>query len=109
MLHHVTKHFSQNNDAILIHMKALTEQDIISLMREEWERNLQEKADIVFSMNTGGKETILIAPELKLQHRTSGLKYTVSSVSPRDVVLRAPEGHEFVVDADTLEKDYILE
>ena len=90
-------------------MGLLTEQDIITLMREEWERNLQEKAQLTFKADVGGKDKILVAPELKVQNAKSGIKYTVSSVSPRDVILRTPEGNEFIVNADELEKDYLLE
>jgi hypothetical protein len=93
-------------------MRKLTETDIIDVMREEWTsrvKTLCEKANITFSGVVGDKDTILVAPELKVQHRKSGLKYTVDSVSPQDVVLRTSEGKLFIVDATTFENEYVLE
>ena len=93
-------------------MRSLTEHDIIDVMREEWTSRVNvlcEKANITFVGKVGDKDTILVAPELKLQHSSSGLKYTIDSVSPRDVVLRTPEGKLFTVDAQTLENEYLLE
>jgi len=97
---------------IINNMRTLTEADIINVMREEWTsrvKTLCEKSNVTFSGVVGDKDTILVAPELKIQHRASGLKYTIDSVSPQDVVLRTPEGKLFTVDAQTLENEYLLE
>jgi len=93
-------------------MRTLTEADIINVMREEWTsrvKTLREKANITFAGVVGDKDTILVAPELKVQHSSSKIKYTIDSVSPRDVVLRTPEGKLFTVLADVLEQEYVLE
>jgi len=50
-----------------------------------------------------------LTPELKVMHRDSGIRYTISSVGPRDVILKTPEGEEFIVDADSLEREYYLD
>jgi hypothetical protein len=42
-------------------------------------------------------------------HTKSGIRYTVDSVGPRDVILRTPENETFLVDKDTLEKEYHLD
>lgn len=90
--------------------KQLIEQDIIDIMREEWQikiTNLRETIDLLFKTKEG--EKILLSPELKLIHTKSGIRYTVTSVGPKDVILRTPEGEEFIVDAEILEKEYELD
>lgn len=47
-----------------------------------------------------------VSPELKVRHRATGFLYTVVSVSKKDVVLRTPEGSEFIVDSTAFEKGY---
>jgi len=47
-----------------------------------------------------------VSPDLKVRHRATGFLYTVVSVSKKDVVLRTPEGNEFIVDSATFEKGY---
>lgn len=88
-------------------MKPLTEADIIEIFREEWDhrvRALSEEIDVVLSAPTvGGDSKIILAPELKVRHKESGIRYTVDSVSPREVVLRTPENETFLVDAQELE------
>lgn len=93
-------------------MKTLTEADIIRTMREEWDTKvsaLTETVDVVMNAKVDGSKKPLITPELKLRHKKSQIRYTVSSVGPRDVILRTPEGEEFIVDAPTLEAEYELD
>jgi len=94
-------------------MKNLTESDIIRIFREEWElkvNRLSEEIDVALKAKVGGKEEKhVISPELKILHKKSGIRYTVDSVSPKDCVLRTPEGKTFLVDAETLESEYELD
>ena len=90
--------------------KKLTEQDVIQMMREEWQSkvdNLRETINLMFK--TGDDKETVLSDELKVVHTKSGIRYTVSSVGPRDVVLRTPEGEEFIVDGETIEKEYHLD
>jgi hypothetical protein len=94
-------------------MRELQQEDVIRIMREEWGKKvsaLQETVDLAFSskVNKDGEKPIL-APELKVMHRNSGIRYTVSSVGPRDIILRTPEGEDFLVDKETLEAEYELD
>lgn len=89
-------------------MKKLTEADIIRLMNEEWDKRvatLTEDLELVLGDNVGAT---IVSPELKVRHKTSGLLYTVSSVGPRNVILRTPEEENFIVDKDELESSYEL-
>lgn len=86
-------------------MKHLTEADIIRLMREEWHLKIRKVCEAVADK----LDTSVVSPELKVVHNNSGIRYTVDSVGPRDVVLRTPEGEKFLVDADKLENDYCLD
>jgi hypothetical protein len=47
-----------------------------------------------------------VSPDLKVKHKATGFLYTVVSVSKKDVVLRTPEGKEFIVDAAQFEEGY---
>lgn len=93
-------------------MKKLEESDIIQVMREEWDaklRALSEAADAVLKGKIDGDEKLLIDPGLKLRHKKTQFLYTVRSVSPRDVILKTPEGKEFLVDKEELESSYELD
>ena len=95
-------------------MKTLQEADVIRVMREEWEagvKDLSEQIDMVMNAKVGNKgpEEPVIAPELKIRHKKSQIRYTVSSVGPEDIILRTPEGEDFLVDKHTLENEYELD
>lgn len=94
-------------------MRTLQEEDVIRIMREEWDRKVQaltETIDVVLNSKVGKDgEKPVISPELKVMHKQSGIRYTVSSVGPRDIILRTPEGEEFLVDKDELETAYELD
>jgi hypothetical protein len=102
-------------------MKKLTESDVIRIMREEWDAKvlrLSEDVDAVLQGKIGGKNKILLSPQIKLRHIDSKLLYTLVSVSPEEVVLKAyednkmdgapPEEKCFTVDKKTLEKEYVI-
>ena len=102
-------------------MKKLTESDIIRIMREEWDAKvlrLSEDVDAVLQGKIGGKDKMLLSPQIKLKHNGSKLLYTVVSVSPEEVVLKAYDENEvegappkekcFTVDKETLEKEYVI-
>lgn len=94
-------------------MKNLTEADVIRVMREEWDKKvaaLSETVDIALSAKVGGgEEKPMLSPELKVMHKKSGIRYTVDSVGPRDIILRTPEEDTFLVDKETLESEYELD
>lgn len=77
-------------------------------MREEWEGKVQrlfEDAGVSLKVD----EDNLISPELKIKHKKSGLKYTVDSVGPEDIILRTPEGEQFLVDKEEFGNNYELD
>lgn len=97
---------------IVTPMKPLTEEDVLRTMRDEWNKKvkaLSEAIDMALTARPEGEEKIVVTPELKVRHKKSQIRYTVSSVGPRDIILRTPEGEEFLVDAAELEKDYELD
>jgi cell division protein YceG involved in septum cleavage len=90
-------------------MKILNEQEIIRIMKEEWEakvKSLSEKVDLILKTKVDGKEINPIDSDLKVRHKKSQILYTVDSVSPQDVILVTPEGEKFMISAEELEKDY---
>lgn len=93
-------------------MKKLEEADIIRIMREEWDAKLAELSETVDAVLKGkvdGEEKTLISTELKLRHKDTQYLYTVVSVGPRDVILMTPEGKEFLIDKEELEKNYEID
>ena len=94
-------------------MRNLTEADVIRVMREEWDKKvatLTETVDMAMNSKVGKEgEKPVLAPELKVMHKQSGIRYTVDSVGPRDIILRTPESDKFLVDKETLEAEYELD
>lgn len=94
-------------------MKTLQPEDVIRIMREEWNsriKTLTEEVDVVMNSRVGDAgEVPVISPELKVRHKDSQIRYTVVSVGPRDVILRTPEGEQFLIDSAELEKSYQLD
>jgi hypothetical protein len=93
-------------------MKNLNEADIIQMMREEWNAKLTrlaEEVDAVFKGKIDGEEKEILSPDTKLRHKESKLLYTLISIGPRDAILKTPEGKQFIVDKDTLEKEYAID
>lgn len=93
-------------------MKKLNEEDIIRIMREEWQAKvvaLTEEVDLAFKAKIDGENKDVISQDLKVRHKKSQLLYTVVSVGPRDIILKTPEGEDFLLDKDTLEDEYELD
>jgi hypothetical protein len=93
-------------------MKKLNEQEFLKIMREEWNSKLAQLAedvDITLKTKVDGEEKEVISQDLKVRHKKSQLLYTVVSVGPRDIILKTPEGEEFLLDKDALEKEYELD
>lgn len=93
--------------------RVLRESDVLRVMREVHRDRITELArelDVLFKPNgKGTEEQNVLSPELKLRHKKSGLLYTISSVGPRDAILRTPEDKEFLVDKNGLEAEYELD
>lgn len=91
-------------------MKVLTEAEVIRVFKEEHHKRveaLKEELDMYFK---GGSDTEnVISPELKVKHKKSGIRYTVDSVSTRDIVLRSPEGERCKVNQQTLEDEFEID
>jgi hypothetical protein len=93
-------------------MKKLKDEDILRIMREEWDvklSKLSETVDAVLKGKVDGKDKTLIDTDLKLRHKKSQFLYTVVSVGPRDVILKTPEGKQFIVDKNELEQNYEID
>jgi hypothetical protein len=93
-------------------MKKLQEEDIIRVMREEWQAKvtaLTEEVDLTFKAKVDGENKEVISQDLKVRHKKSQLLYTVVSVGPRDIILKTPEGEEFLLDKEQLEDEYELD
>jgi hypothetical protein len=87
-------------------MRLLSEADIVSALKEAW----HERIDSVLAeiaIDTKDEDGVL-SQGLKIKHKDSGFLYTVSSVGLKDVVLKTPEGEEFLVNNEELEKNYAL-
>ena len=92
--------------------KNLTEKEILRIMREEWDKkvsSLKETIDITFKSKVKDEDKELLSPGLKVLHKNSGIRYTVQSVGVEDIVLKTPEGKDFLVDKHELEKEYELD
>lgn len=93
-------------------MKKLEEEDIVKLMKEEWHKkttSFVESVDAVLTGKVDGKEKNILSPQTKLRHKKTLYLYDLVSVGPRDVILKTPEGKQFIVDKSELEKDYELD
>ena len=81
-------------------------------MREEWNAKvsaLSEEVDLAFKSKVDGEDKDIISQDLKIRHKKSQLLYTVVSVGPRDIILKNPEGEEFLLDKKQLEDEYELD
>jgi hypothetical protein len=93
-------------------MKNLQEEDIIRIIREEWQAKisaLSEEVDLAFKAKIDDENKEVISQDLKIRHKKSQLLYTVVSVGPKDIILKTPEGEKFLLDKDTLEDEYELD
>ena len=82
-------------------------------MREEWDKRierLKEDVKLAFGedVTSDGTKDDIVSPDLKVRHQKSGIRYTVVSVGPRDVILKTPEGKTFILGKNDLEREYTL-
>jgi hypothetical protein len=82
-------------------------------MGEEWDKRVQNVFEqtgvkINVDVDNDGRPEDVISPELKVIHSKSKIRYTIVSVSPSDVVLKTPEGDEFLVDKEEFESAYAV-
>lgn len=94
-------------------MKQLTETDIIRSLREEWDARvgrLRETVGLTLNVDVDEDDTDeeILSADLKVTHTESGIRYTIDSVGPHDVVLLTPEGERFLVNKEEFEKEYEL-
>ena len=89
-------------------MKILTQADIFKIMAEDYQKQLKDAINEIEIFTPDGKK-ILISPELKVRHGSSGLLYTIDSVGAVDVTLRTPEGKMINIEHDEFEKEYNLD
>ena len=81
-------------------MKKLEDSVIIEMMREEWASKMQRLSESVDAVLTGkidGKEKTILSPQTKLRHIKTQYLYDLVSVGTRDVILKTPEGKQFIV------------
>lgn len=93
-------------------MKKLEDSVIIELMKEEWASKLKKLSEAVDAILTGkvdGKEKDILSPQTKLRHKKTQYLYDLVSVGPRDVILKTPEGKQFLVTKEELEADYEID
>lgn len=90
-------------------MRELTEQDIIAMICEEWDRKIRTLVEIapVFKTASGVKKSIL-TKGLKLRHKKSGFEYTIRNVTDDDIELETPEGKLVTVTMKSVKADYEL-
>ena len=62
-----------------------------------------------YDVDNDGDQEPLVSAGLKVVHKDSGFRYTVDSISPRDVMLITPEGEKILVNKDEFEQDYRLD
>jgi hypothetical protein len=94
-------------------MKKLDDKTIVRLMKEEWEKrcsNLINEIDAYFDVDDeDGKKDNVLSTGLKVRKVDDpgkGLLYTIVALSKESVVLKEPEGRQFVLPYDEFEKDY---
>lgn len=78
-------------------MNNLTENDIVRVMREEWDKKVQKLAEEVkLSLTTkiDGKEVEIASPGFKAKNKRSQKLYTVASAGPDVVTLVSADGKE---------------
>lgn len=94
-------------------MAILSEAQILTIMREEYEKRLEElegQIDSFMKAPSAGKNGIISA-ETKVKHKGSQILYTVHgfSLNRKWVILRTPEGKLMKIPGDQFEKEYTLD
>lgn len=91
--------------------KKYKKEDVLKVMREEWSKKikiLSEDVDLNLKVKIDNRNIEPISDELRVKHKKSKIVYTVVSPSLNDVVLRTPEGEEFMINSEVLEDEYDL-
>lgn len=88
-------------------MKTLTTKEVVRLLREEYTRQLNEFDTQPYKGQDEGED--VLSQGLKVRHGKSRLLYTVQSIGLSDVILLTPDGKDFVVTKDQLEKEYEID
>jgi len=86
----------------------LDEKMLITLMREAYQKHLQNLQEFDTSGFGDDKHTVLDVG-LKIRHNKTNLLYTISQLGIDDIVLMTPDGEEFTVSRKELEKEYKLD
>ena len=91
--------------------KTLNERDIIKLFREEYDKQL---VSVIEELDTSGysgqdADTDVLSVGLKIRHSKSNLRYAIDSIGMNDIILKTPEGDQFTVTRQEIEKDYKLD
>ncbi len=94
-------------------MSNFNENELIETIFQKWEKRISqiaEEVDATLKGKVDGNEKIILSPGTKMRHKKSKLLYTLVRVEENDVVLLTPEGDkEFLVNKDTLEKEYAID
>jgi len=88
--------------------KTLKNDDIVRIIREEWDRKylqLCEKMDVHVKQN-GETQKDVVSVGLKVKKSNTKQLYTVRSLSPNEVELETPEKQKFTITREELGKDY---
>jgi len=90
-------------------MKKLSEQEIIRLMREEWNKKisrlLESEDKLSLTARINGEEETVISRELKVKSE-KGLLYTVVDVTDEEITLRKSTGETFPVSVSDFKTNY---
>lgn len=78
---------------------------ITSILREEADHRV---GDLTKKYRQQKSDTEPVAKGLKVKHTESKFVYTVISISPRDIVLRTPDGKDITIARDNFNKEYEL-
>jgi hypothetical protein len=94
-------------------MKKLDDKTIVRIMKEEWEKrcnNVISEIEAYFDVDDeDGKEDNVLSVGLKVRKIDDpgkGLLFTIIALTKDNVMLKEPEGRQFVVSYDEFEKDY---
>jgi len=89
-------------------MKKLKERDVIRVMQEEWNARVKRALSEIDLNIFDDKKDALISSGLKVFHKKSKIRYTVNTVSAKNVILVTPEGDKIMIDTKEFEDQYEL-
>lgn len=92
-------------------MNNLTENDIIRVMREEWNKKIQkltEEVKLSLTAKVDGKEVEIASPGFKAKNKDSQKLYTVVSAGPDTVTLvSADKKEQFTINGEQWRNEYV--